>query len=207
MMSLLGAARADEFNDQRLRAGQDAYATRQYGEAIDQFRIAAFGSLDKPVVLNECLVRLALAQAAAEKTADTRATLDRFVEVERRFPSFAQANLQPEIRSAFKTLLLARVPQATILEIPSLAGLIETEEQKIAKLPPAERRKALEAAARREPGNARWMVALSRDSLEAATRRRRIAGRRRPSRPSPTTRTRWRCGRGRGWRAPNTPTP
>ena len=167
MMSLLGAARADEFNDERLRSGQDAYAARHYGEAIDQFRIAAFGTLDKPVVLNECLVRLALAQAAAEKTADTRATLDRFVEIERRFPSFAQANLQPEVRSAFKTLLLARITQATILGVPSLAGLIETEEQKIAKLPPpAERRRALEAAAKREPGNVRWMVALSRDFLE-----------------------------------------
>ncbi len=166
MMSFSGAARADEFNDERLRAGQDAYATKRYGEAIDQFRIAAFGSLDKPVVLNECLVRLALAQAAAGKTADTQSTLDRFVDIERRFPGFAQANLQPEVRSAFKTLLLARVPQATILGVPSLAGLIETEEQKIAKLPPAERRKALEAAARREPGNARWLVAIARDSLE-----------------------------------------
>ena len=97
-------------------------------------------------------MRLALAQAAADKTADTRVTLDRFVEVERRFPSFAQANLQPEVRSAFKTLLLARIPQATILGVPSLSGLIETEEQKIAKLPPAERRKALEAAGQARAG-------------------------------------------------------
>ena len=166
MMSLLGAARADEFNDERLRAGQDAYAARHDVEAIDQFRIAAFGSLDKPVVLSECLVRLALAQSGAEKTADTRATLDRFLEVERRFGGYAQANLQPEIRSAFKVLLFSRVPQATVLSIPSMAGLIETEEQKIGKLPTAERRKALEAAARREPGNVRWMLASSRDSLE-----------------------------------------
>ncbi len=166
MMSLLGAARADEFNDERLRAGQEAYAARHDVEAIDQFRIAAFGSLDKPVVLSECLVRLALAQSGAEKTADTRATLDRFLEVERRFGGYAQANLQPEIRSAFKVLLFSRVPQATVLSIPSMAGLIETEEQKIGKLPPAERRKALEAAARREPGNVRWMLAFSRDSLE-----------------------------------------
>jgi len=38
------------------------------------------------------------------KTADTQSTLDRFVEIERRFPSFAQANLQLDVRSAFKTL-------------------------------------------------------------------------------------------------------
>jgi hypothetical protein len=111
-------------------------------------------------------VRLSLAQSAAGKTADTRATLDRFLEIERHFPGYAQANLQPEIRTAFKTLLLAQVPPATILAIPSLAGLIETEEQKVARLPPADRRKTLEAAARREPGNVPVMVALSRDSLE-----------------------------------------
>lgn len=165
-MSLLGAARADEFNDERLRAGQDAYSIRHYGEAIDQFRIAAFGSLDRPVVLSECLVRLALAQAAAEKTADTRATLDRFLEIERRFPVYAQANLQPDVRAAFKTLLFARLPQATILAVPSLAGQIETEEQKIERLPPADRRRALEAAAKREPGSVHWMLALSRDALD-----------------------------------------
>ncbi|HWZ85555.1 MAG TPA: hypothetical protein VN032_05090, partial [Thermoanaerobaculia bacterium] len=165
MMSSLGVARADEFNDERLRAGQDAYVAKRYLEAIDQFRIAAFGSLDKPVVLDECLVRLALAQAAADKGADVRATLERFLEVESRFGGYAQARLQPEIRSAFRALLVSRVPQATILSIPSLAGLIETEEQKIARLPAAERRKALEAASKREPGSVVWMIALSRDAL------------------------------------------
>ncbi|HKD17570.1 MAG TPA: hypothetical protein VKG23_06845, partial [Thermoanaerobaculia bacterium] len=142
MMSSVAALRADDFNEDRLRDGQDAYAAKRYADAIDQFRIAAFGSLDHPPVLSESLVRLALAETAANKSSDAGATLERFIEVERRFPSYAKANLQPEIRSAFQTLLLARVPQATILSVPSLAGLIETNEQKIAKLPPESRRKA-----------------------------------------------------------------
>lgn len=166
MMPLIGAARADEFNNERLRAGEDAYVAKRYEEAIDQFRLAAFGSLDNPVVLSECLARLALAEAAGGKSAKADATLDRFLEIEQRFGVYAKANLQPEIRSAFQALLLRRVAPASILAIPSLASLIETEEQKILKLAPADRSKALEAAARREPGNPRWPIVLSRDALE-----------------------------------------
>jgi tetratricopeptide (TPR) repeat protein len=166
MMSPIATARGDEFNDERLREGQEDYSAKRYAEAIDQFRIAAFGSLDKPVVLSECLVRLSLAQAGAGSASDVSATLDRFLEVERRFQVFAKATLQPETRTAFKTLLLAREPQSTILAVPSLAGLIETEAQKIAKLPPEQRKRALEAAAKREPQNVAWPIAVARLAFE-----------------------------------------
>lgn len=166
MMPLVGAARAEEFNNERLRAGQEAYLGKRYEEAIDQFRLAAFGSLDKPVVLSECLAWLALAEAADGKSARADATLERFLDIERRFGVYAQADLQPEIRSAFQALLLRRVAPASILSVPSLAPLIDTEEHKILKLAPADRRKALEAAARREPGNPRWPIVLSREALE-----------------------------------------
>ena len=166
MMPPVSVLRADEFTDERLHDGQESYAAKRYAEAVDEFRIAAFGSLDKPTVLSECLVRLSLAEAAAAKNSDVGATLERFLDVERRFSAYAKANLQPEIRASFKTLLLSRVPQATVVSIPSLAGMVETEEQKIAKLPPVDRRKALEAAARREPDSVTWPIDLSRDALE-----------------------------------------
>jgi tetratricopeptide (TPR) repeat protein len=166
MMPPVSALRADEFTDERLRDGQESYAARRYAEAVDEFRVAAFESLDKPTVLTECIVRLSLAQAGAGKTSDVSLTLERFLDVERRFSAYSKANLQPEIRAAFKTLLFSSVPQATVLAVPSLSGMIETEEQKLAKLPPADRRKALEAAARRDPGSVTWPIGLSRDSLE-----------------------------------------
>jgi Tfp pilus assembly protein PilF len=166
--SALGQATSpeEEFNRARLRSGQDLYEEKRYREAIDQFRVAAFGYLDRPAALSECLVRLALAQAAAGKPAEADVTLNRFMSLERRFPSYAQASLQPEIRSAFQALLSSRLPEAAIVAVPSLASLIETEEQKIAKLPPTERKKAYEAAAKREPGAIRWPVALAREALE-----------------------------------------
>ena len=183
MMPLLGAARADEFNDERLRAGQDAYAAKRY---VGGHRPVSHRGLriSRQARRPERVPGAPGARPGGRRrrTGDTQATLDRFLEVERRFGGYAQANLQPEIRSAFKALLLSRVPQATILAIPSLAGMIETEEQKIAKLPPAERRKALEAAAKREPGNVVLDGgALPRFPREAATRRMPSAGRRRRS--------------------------
>jgi hypothetical protein len=52
------------------------------------------------------------------------------------------------------------MPEQSLLSVPSLASLVETEEQKIMKLPPAERLKALEALSAREPKESKWLVAL-----------------------------------------------
>lgn len=116
-----GLALAEDFNDARLKAGQVEYQAKRYREAVDEFRVAAFGYLDQPVLLQECLVRLTLALAAAGKQADVDATLTRFLEVERRFGTYAKANLEPDTRAAFWALLTKRLPPATIAGIPSLS--------------------------------------------------------------------------------------
>ncbi|MGA7991123.1 MAG: hypothetical protein WCC53_06795 [Thermoanaerobaculia bacterium] len=152
---------ADDFSLERLRAGEAALAAKRIPEAVDQLRIACFGLLDQVDALSECLVHLTLAQDAAKRPAEVEATLVRFLDVEKRFAAYAKATVPQEARRDFQAILLSRVPQATILSIPSLASLVETEEQKIAKLPPAERVKALEAAARREPAATKWLIALA----------------------------------------------
>jgi thioredoxin-like negative regulator of GroEL len=160
------AAGAEDFNAERLRSGEDFFAEKRYAEAIDQFRIAAFGYLDQPAALSQCLIRLSLAQSAAGKASDADATILRFLEVERLSRSYPPKGLPPEVAADFRSLLLRRVPEETLLSVPTLAGLVETEEQKLAHLPPAQRRTAMEAMARREPNSAKWPVAIARDSLE-----------------------------------------
>ncbi|HEY1251989.1 MAG TPA: hypothetical protein VGH97_12425 [Thermoanaerobaculia bacterium] len=115
------AAASDDFNQERLREGRMAFQQKRFEEAINQFRVAAFGALDEPAVLTECLVRLAVSQSAAGKTAETDDTLNRFLEVERRFGGLAKANLEPEVRTDFLALLKKRMPAAAA-SIPSLAG-------------------------------------------------------------------------------------
>src|SRR5262245_60910393 len=82
------ASPEDTFNQERLKAGQSLYLSKQYLEAIPQLHVAAFGYLSRPPALSECLVWMALAQNAAGKAGDTDATIARFLEVERRFPSY-----------------------------------------------------------------------------------------------------------------------
>lgn len=155
-----------DFNETQLRSGHTLYQEKRYLEAIDQFRVAIFGSLENPALLSEGLVRLYLAQEAAGKPEDADQTLGRFLDVERRFGVYPRIRLEPEMRSEFAASLTRRVPAETLLGLPTLAGLVETEEQKFAKLPAGERRKALEAAARRDPGAVRWPIALARAALE-----------------------------------------
>ncbi len=167
LLGLCAVARgADDFNEQRVQDGRVAYQQKKFIDAIDEFRIAAFGSLDRPVVLSECLARLALAQAAAGQTTETNETLGRFLEVERRFGVYGKTSLEADVRADFQSLLLRSVPPAAISAVPSLAGLVETDEQKIARLPAPERRKALLAWAKREPDGVRWQIALARDAME-----------------------------------------
>ena len=116
-------ARADAFAEARLARGIDAVRTKRYSEASDQFRIACFGLLDEPILLTEGLVRLTLAQEAAGRRADVEKTLERFLDVERRFAVYAKSRLDAPTREGFQALLRARLPADVIAAVPSLAAL------------------------------------------------------------------------------------
>ena len=118
----------------RLHAGERACQAKKWVEAIDQLRIACFGLLDQPLYLSEGLAVLALAQNGAGKAAAVDTTLGRFVEVEQLFGVWAKVPLQRDVRAEFETLLTKRVRPEVLLTVPTLAGLVETEEQRIAKL-------------------------------------------------------------------------
>jgi len=119
-----------DFGQARLEAGREAFAQRQYLEAIEDFRIASFALLDRPAPLLESLVRLALAQSAAARPADERkGTLERFLEVERQFNLYGELALEPETREAFRALLLREVPAETLSSVPLLRDSLEGRRQ------------------------------------------------------------------------------
>jgi tetratricopeptide (TPR) repeat protein len=155
-----------DFNDARLQSGRAMYDLQRYLEAIDQFRVAAFGYLDRPPQLSEALARLILAQNAAGRTDDVKVSVLRYVDLQRRFPSYPPTGLEPERQEEFRAVLLKQVPENTLAGIPAFSGLVETEEQKVARLAPAQRRTALEASARRDPQNVAWPIALARDDMQ-----------------------------------------
>jgi hypothetical protein len=144
--------KADDFYLTRLREGEQALQAKRTLEAVDQLKIACFGLLDQPQLLSEGLAELALAQAAAGRTADADATLARFVDVEQRFAVWPKVPLSAESRASFEELLVRRVGSEKLLAVPSLAALVEAEEQRrLAKMSPKERKKAQEAKPKAEP--------------------------------------------------------
>jgi Flp pilus assembly protein TadD len=166
MISAIALA-GDDFYQQRLQAGIEAYRAKRLQEAVDELRIAAFGMLEQPTVLLDTLARLALAQQAVGRTADAEFTLNRFIEVERKFNNWGQSQLEPELKKRFEALLREKISSETLLAISSLADLVETEEKRIAKLSRKEKQKALLAAHERDPKNPKWPLELAR---EAASR-------------------------------------
>lgn len=156
--------RADEFYFVRLKAGEEAYRAHRKAEAVEQLRVACFGLLDQPVLLIEGLVALSLAQTAAGNMAEADATLARFLEVERLFTVYDKARLESGIKAEFEALAARKLSPESLVALPSMARLVETQEQKFAKLNPAERRRAMEARVRAEPSNVELNVALARDA-------------------------------------------
>jgi TonB family protein len=115
------AAQEVDFYEAQLRAGRSAFASRRLPQAIDYFRVAAFGLLERPPLLSEALARLAVAYDAAGDAAGRGATLDRLVRVEQRFAALEPSALEPETRAVLRRLLEARVPKETLAAIPSLS--------------------------------------------------------------------------------------
>jgi len=84
----------DPFYRGLLKQGKDAYAAHRTADAVEAFRVASFGLLEEPVLLSEALARLALAQRAAGRDADVKATIARFTELEERYPDVDNVNLR-----------------------------------------------------------------------------------------------------------------
>lgn len=120
-VAVTARAQDPSFHEAQLRLGEDAYRAGKPGEAIGNFRVAAFGFVNQPDRLTETLARLALAQHAARQTDGLATTLARFLETERRFGSFPRARLDAETRAAFLRVMAVSVPASTLAAVPSLS--------------------------------------------------------------------------------------
>ena len=167
LICTVAGAQVESFYEQQLRAGKSDYQANRVPQAADEFRIAAFGFLDRPPLLCEALVRLAVVEnSLGQETALTR-TLERFIEAEHRFAPYGGLQIEPPIKSKFEEIVMRNVPRATLVTLPGFARLANYEIEKLAGLPASERISAYRAGAQREPNNPEWPLALAR---EAATR-------------------------------------
>lgn len=150
-----------DFYEAQLRNGVEAFRAGRTLEAIDYFRIANFGFLDHTLLLSEGLARLAVAESAAGRKEQLGRTLERFVSLERQFPSYAKANLDAQTKAAFEKILLVSITSETLASVPSLASLAPSVERDTAEMTPEQRRKYFESKASKEPRNPEWPLALA----------------------------------------------
>lgn len=155
---------ADDFYEQQLRAGKADLQASRLPQAADELRIAAFGLLDQPPQLTEALATLAVVQNALGQTTEVARTIDRFMEVERKFATYQGVQIEPAVRTKFEELVMKQVPRQTLAAMPGLSKLSNYEFQRIAALPVAQRMAAYEAGARSEPKNIEWPLALLREA-------------------------------------------
>jgi TonB family protein len=122
--AILLAARvpAQDFSDVRMREGEAAYRARRFADAASFFRVAAFGYLDRPPMLCQALVRLALASDAAGRPADVKTAMDRLADALRRAPTCAEAEIDATTRLEFEARFRRRWSGG---EAPSQAAAAE----------------------------------------------------------------------------------
>lgn len=173
--------------------------------ARETLGLATFGLLDHPPELVRGLAYLALAQAGTagaggEVPQEARDTLGRLIVVEDRFRVYAAADLPQGVRQALADLMVAQVPEATLIASPTFRPLGQRRFlERLAGLPPRERRAALAEQVARQPAEVRWQLALAAVELEmgepAAAARRAVEVL--ATDPEPAYRAEARCVRGR----------
>lgn len=155
---------AQDFYEQQLQNGKTSFAAGKALEAVTQLRIAAFGFLDRPPLLTQALIHLAVAQDAIGHKEEVTETIDRFMIVEQRFGTYAGVQVDPEVGKPFERLVLQLVPRATVAATPSLARLVRSEVEKVADLPVERRMAAYEGGFRKDSRNIQWPLAAAREA-------------------------------------------
>lgn len=117
LIAIASRAAGQDFYADRLRVGESELAAGRAAEAVEDLRLAAFGLMNQPPLLCQTLVSLAVAQNAAGRAADVSATLARYVEVSRGFPSCREAAIEPGRRKEFEALARRLLPSDLATEV------------------------------------------------------------------------------------------
>ena len=175
LLAAHAALAADSFYLRQLREGSDDFNRRDWPNAVRHLRVACFGLLDEPVLLADGLARLALAQGASGDLEGVRGTFQRLAEIEERFGAYGKAEISANTRKALEDLFVATIPETTLRTTPAFARLVPSPQQRVAALPPKQRRTELERLLRQEPREAAWPAMLAELELEEGNPKRAFA--------------------------------
>jgi hypothetical protein len=160
----------DPFYRNRMENGFRAFDQGNWEQAAHQLRIACFGYLDEPVALVEGLMRLAVVEVTLGDEDAFRRIFARMVELEERFTAYSAAQAPQSVRRQFEDLAARLVPAQSLRASPGFRSISQRAEiQRLAEIPPAQRRTELEARLEAEPGRPDWLLEMAR--LELTVRR------------------------------------
>jgi predicted Zn-dependent protease len=129
--------------------------------AAKRIRIACFGFLEAPPLLTECLIRLALAQGAAQDREGFSTTWERILEIEERFGSYSEIDL-PVAKTEFESRALEWIPPEELRFSPTFAALLrERQHEELDSLSPEESRQDLETLLASDPENRTLLFRLA----------------------------------------------
>jgi tetratricopeptide (TPR) repeat protein len=151
----------DPFYEQLLRKGLATQDRGEHQQAARLLRLACFGMLEEPEALARCLVHLGLSQFALGDRQGFQETFVRVAELEARFAAYGKANLPAETRAAFEKALQAAIPAPTLKQSPGFSHLVPSEEQRVASLPAAQRRRELQRRIADQPRQLVWRCMLA----------------------------------------------
>jgi len=121
----------DGFYEARLAGGKRAYSEKRTADAATELRIAAFGFLDRPQLLSEALLFLALSESVNGRTDVARRALMRLIDVETRFRTYGELAIDAPTRKKFEQLLVATLAPDTIASVPAFAALVSPQETRV----------------------------------------------------------------------------
>ena len=159
---------AHPFYQRLLREGSAALAQNDFGEAQQLLRLASFGFLSEPEGLAESLVQLAVAEAEGGQEEAFRETFSRLLEIEERFGAYSGADLGAEVKERFEDAVAGRIPERTLLSIPTFRTLARRLAlDRIGTLPKNERRAALQELLAQDPADSQAAIMMAKIDLEA----------------------------------------
>lgn len=116
-------AAVDPFYEELFRQGSFAFDRGDYAAAIGDLRVASFGLLERPTLLAEALVRLALAYAETGDRESLAKATARLAEIEERFHSYTDSSLPAELRARFVARVLSSLDPSLFQRYPKFGEL------------------------------------------------------------------------------------
>jgi len=169
-------ASVDPFYLSRLQEGITSAERSAWADAVKSFRVACFGMIDEEPQLADCLLRLAMAQAAAGDREGFSQTFARVVEGEELIGLYSKGNLPSDRRSAFEAKVVELIPRSALAASPAFQRLAaDQRETQLAALPPKARRERLAKLEKDEPKSSRWPLLLARLEKEQRQPREALA--------------------------------